>query len=185
MFAIEVAQVSNEADEEARIVDDCFTDEEFDGECRAISVLAGDDAPDTNDVPLARLEVMRDEVFMVLAKVRWHQDFDVLAQGLCLGVTEQLFGGRIEGVNFATDIDGDDRLRRGVDHGVKQSCALGRAGDHLICGPLHESGIVHCEFARRRADRLRSPSTLYKFHFGALIQINSCGKLAVGTAAPP
>ena len=55
MFAIEVAQVSNETDEEARIVDDRFTDEEFDGECRAVSVLTGDDAPDADDVSLAGL----------------------------------------------------------------------------------------------------------------------------------
>ena len=55
---------------------------------------------------------------------RGHQQLDVLADYLGLGVAEHLFGRPICGLDHALDVNCDDRVKRGVPDGFKMFVLL-------------------------------------------------------------
>ena len=73
---------------------------------------------------------------MPLTIGRWHQHLDVLADDLCFGIAEQLFGGRAERNDGADLIDNDHR----VGH-RRQDRAQVRFGVRRVIrdGQIHET----------------------------------------------
>ena len=73
---------------------------------------ADDDAPDADDPPLAGGQIPPEVAVMLPAIGRGHQQGDALADHLFRRVAEQTFAGRIEDLDMALGIDGDDAVRR-------------------------------------------------------------------------
>src|SRR6476620_5302046 len=92
-------------------------------EGRSVLALASYDSPNTNDMPLACRSIAG-QITVVARTIRvWHQDTDVLADGLLFGVAELPFCGATEELHDAVAIDDDHGIRNCFQNRLQMALA--------------------------------------------------------------
>jgi hypothetical protein len=100
-----------------------LADGEMHRKCRAVLAHAGDDAPDADDAPFARLEVAGDVSVMTAAIRLRHQLADVLPDRLGFAVAELTLGGAGVELHDAMLVDHDHRIRNRIQDRAKVALA--------------------------------------------------------------
>jgi len=128
--ASSLGDVAEDAGEEASFSDVELADGEVDGEDGAVLAAAEDLAADADDAALAGLAVAGEVAVMTGAVGLGHEGADVASKKLAGGPSEHAFGGRVDGVDEAAVVDGDDALDGGVEDGAEAGVAVleGRGG---------------------------------------------------------
>jgi len=123
-----LAQVADEAGEEARAARIHLADGQRHREGRSVPALADRDAAGADDALLAGAEIAREVAVMILAIGRRHQDRDVAAQNLLRAVAEQPLRSGAEGVDRAARVDDDHRVGHGGEDRAQMRLARGGLG---------------------------------------------------------
>ena len=89
------------------------------GKSGAVLAAALDFAADADDVLFSGLQVPGQIAVVLFPVRRGHEHLDVLADHLLGGIAEHPFGGGIDRLDDAAGVDGDDRIRRGVQNGLE------------------------------------------------------------------
>jgi hypothetical protein len=121
----------DDADEAAESPDLHLPHRQVHGEGGAVLASPLHLTADADDVPLAGLEIVGDELIVPVAVFRCRQQLDIAAHDLRHGIPEQAFGDRVEQLDAAAHIDPDHRIgdivHDGADPrvGVPETHALG------------------------------------------------------------
>lgn len=134
--ASSLGDVPEDAGEEATAADVKLADGEVDGEDGAVLAAAEDLAADADDAALAGLAVAGEVAVMAGAVGLGHEGADVASEELSWGPSEHPLGSRVDGVDEAAVVDGDDALDGGVEDGAEAGVAVleGREGNGGCAG---------------------------------------------------
>jgi hypothetical protein len=152
--ALPLGDVAHDAGEVAPRADVELAHREIHGEDAAVLAPSHHLAPDADDFRLAGGEIVG-EIGVVLAIVGLgHQDLDVAPEHLGAPVAEQFLRGRVERLDVAALVDGDDAVDDVVDH--RAHALFGEAqlflGAPSLGDVAHDAGEVAAAFQPELAD---------------------------------
>lgn len=141
-----LGDVAEDAGEEASLSDVELADGQVDGEDGSVLAAAEDLAADADDAALAGLAVAGEVAVMSGAVGLGHEGADVASEEISRGPSEHAFGGRVDGVDEAAVVDGDDALDGGVEDGAEAGVAVlegkGGLGFWVGFGGVRNVGLV-------------------------------------------
>ena len=111
-------EIVHNAGEHTAAVQVHLTHRQRHGERGAIPALPAHFTPNADDVLLARLEIPRQVAVVLLPVGRGHEHADVLPNDVGGGIPKEALGRRIERLDGAALVDGDDAVHRGVQNGL-------------------------------------------------------------------
>src|SRR5713101_4724225 len=104
-------QIADEAGEVGHSAGLHLADRKMHRESRSVLALAGYDSANANDMPLSSSSIPG-QITIVARTVRiWHQDADVLADGLVFGIAKLPLRGATEELHDAVAVDNDHGIR--------------------------------------------------------------------------
>src|SRR6476620_1025177 len=86
---------------------------------RSVFALSGYDSANADDMPLAGGSIARQVAIVARTVGVWHQDADILADSLLLGVTKLPLRSTAEELHDAAAVDNDHRIRNSLQDGAK------------------------------------------------------------------
>src|SRR5262249_62017867 len=110
-----------------------------DGKRGSIRPLGADLPPNTDDVRLTRLEIPRHVAVVLLPVRRGHKHTDVLPKHFLGAIPKEALGRRVERLDKALYVDGDDTVHRGLQNGVRTRLTV---AEHRLSLPVHNDEIV-------------------------------------------
>src|SRR5205807_5974838 len=142
-----VADVTHETGKQPLVRQPHFTDGQIHRENRAVLAQANHFAPDADDSGPTGAEIIPQVTIVLVAIRRWHEDLDVFANDLLRLVSENLFRRRVERLDDAALVDGDDSFDRRFEDGAQALFAVAQGGfgefaanSHLIARRVASGG---------------------------------------------
>ncbi len=107
-------QIADEAGEVGHSAGLHLADRKMHRESRPILALTGYDSANADDMPLAGGSIARQVAIVARTVGVWHQDADILADSLLLGIAELPFRGTAEELHEAIAVDDNHGIRNSL-----------------------------------------------------------------------